>query len=79
MSAVSRSRAATASLLTRAAPRASLPNPRPTRIHLMRTGRVEANLLSINKLMEAGEKSALPEAPGGRGALNDLLVRLRGV
>ena len=45
----------------------------------MRTGRVEANLLSINKLMEAGEKSALPEAPGGRGALNDLLVRLRGV
>lgn len=91
-----------------------------TGIHLMRTGKIEANLEHLNEelrlpyvdeliarkrtgsekvtlddgeidgfrteferlralLEEAFEKSALPEAPSGRAALNDLLLRLRGV
>ena len=89
-----------------------------TGIHLMRTGRVEANLVKLNEgfrlpyvneliarklagpeqsavgdadfsfhaaeyarlravLEEAYEKSALPEGPSAKPALNDLLVRLR--
>ena len=89
-----------------------------TGINLMRTGRVEANLLRLNEefrleylpelialklegpekavledadtqfyqreyerlrgeLEQAYQASTLPEAPSGRGALNDLLVRLR--
>jgi hypothetical protein len=89
-----------------------------TGIHLMRTGRVEANLLKLNaeaclpyipdllhrkmqgsekgsldagerdfhraeyaRLMAALEKAALeshlPDEPGARDALNDLLIRVR--
>ena len=89
-----------------------------TGIHLMRTGQVEANLLTLNataklpyidelveqklagpeegrldavdlefhqrqyqrlvaELESAAERSALPERPGGRDGLKDLLLRLR--
>ncbi|MBA4104818.1 MAG: nucleotidyltransferase [Pirellula sp.] len=89
-----------------------------TGVHLMRTGVVEANLLTLNadaqlpyidelverktsgpeksrlqaadlafhereyqrlrvELEAAGERTQLPEKPGGKEALNDLLVRLR--
>lgn len=90
-----------------------------TGIHLLRTGEVEANLLTLNEaarlefvvelverkaaaehgqlsredvdryrgayerllaaLIDAGERSSLPEQPTARDALNDLLLRLRGV
>jgi predicted nucleotidyltransferase len=91
-----------------------------TGIHLMRTGQVEANLLTLNEevklpyitdlvarklagpeasrlddgdasfyqreyrrlvrdLEEAAQGSSLPEAPSGRRALHDLLLRLRSV
>lgn len=46
-----------------------------TGIHLMRTGEVEANLVTLNEL--AYEASKLPEMPSGRCELNELLVQLR--
>lgn len=91
-----------------------------TGIHLMRTGEVEANLVTLNQqfripcvpelldrkaagpeqatledadigfheceynrlrgvLQDAYDASRLPELPSGRSALNDLLIRLRGI